>query len=51
MEGEGSLNLTSIKMNPTSTVNSNRNFAEEMTCKMNLWLKPANITETKPVYY
>lgn len=45
-----SLNLTNIKINQTSKANPNGNFIEKM-CKMSLWLDPANITETKAVYY
>lgn len=45
-----SLNLTNIKVNQTSKANPNRNFIEKM-CKMSPWLDPANITETKAVYY
>lgn len=46
-----SLNLKNIKMNLTPKIDPNRNFTEEMVYKMSLWLDPANITETKPVYY
>ena len=40
-----------MKKNQMSKTDPNRNFIEETVCKMSLWMDPANITETKAVYY